>query len=160
MREPLTVDSARGITIRRVEIAEIIELRHRLLRAGMPREAAQFPGDDDQSTWHVALFHPCTPNENALVVTCASFMLNTYKSEPAWQLRGMCTDDTHQSKGFGGRLLAAAESAIRADSGIRLFWCNARVPALAFYQRHGWVMDSDEFEIPTAGPHRKLFKRV
>lgn len=160
MKEPLIVDSTSGITIRRVSIGEIIELRHRLLRAGLPREAAQFPGDDDPVTWHVGLFHLCPPNENAPVVSCASFMLNTYKNEPAWQLRGMCTDDAHQSKGFGGRLLTATENAIVKDSGVRLFWCNARVPALAFYQRHGWLIDSDEFEIPTAGPHRKLFKRL
>ena len=160
MKESLSIDKANGITICRVAIGEIIDLRHRLLRAGMPREAAQFPGDDDESTWHVGLFHPCPPDENARVVTCASFMLNTYKGESAWQLRGMCTDDAHQSKGFGGKLLAAAEKAIRSDSGVRLFWCNARVPALAFYERHGWLIDSDEFDIPTAGPHRKMSKRL
>ena len=43
---------------------------------------------------------------------------------------------------------------------VRLFWCNARVPALAFYQRQGWQIMSEQFDIPTAGPHRKMTKRL
>ena len=159
-RRILIQDRAQGIIICRVSIGEIIGLRHRLLRAGLPEEAAQFPGDTDASTWHIGLFYQSPPEENAPVVSCASFMLNSYKDEPAWQLRGMCTDGQHQSRGFGGRLLACAEGAIVADSPVRLFWCNARVPAIPFYERHGWIADSEVFDIPTAGPHRKMFKKV
>jgi GNAT superfamily N-acetyltransferase len=159
MKEPLIVDAANRFAICRVSIDLIVDLRHRMLRAGLPKESANFPGDDDTSTWHVGLFHPAIDGSDAPVVTCASFMLNTYKEQPAWQLRGMCTDSSHQSKGFGSRLLACAEVAIVENSKLRLFWCNARVPAIPFYQRHGWIVDSDVFDIPTAGPHRKLFKR-
>ena len=35
-------------------------------------------------------------------------------------------------------------------------WCNARTPAVGFYQRHGWVVASEEFEVKTAGPHFKM----
>lgn len=87
-------------------------------------------------------------------------MLDPYNGELAWRLRGMCTDTSYQSRGFGGKLLACAERAITKDSNLRLFWCNARVPALEFYQRHGWKVDSEEFDIPTAGPHRRMVKRV
>ena len=87
-------------------------------------------------------------------------MLNSYKEEPAWQLRGMCTDNLYQGRGFGGQLLVCAEAAILKNSDTRLFWCNARVPAIPFYQKHGWQVDSDVFDIPTAGPHRKMVKRT
>lgn len=157
--EILIQESAKGITIRRVSIDLIIGLRHRILRAGLPVEAAQFPGDNEVSTWHIGLFYSAPPDENVQVVSCASFMLNSYKEEPAWQLRGMATDGPHQGKGFGGRLLACAEAAILKQSNVRRFWCNARVPAIPFYERHGWVVDSDVFDIPTAGPHRKMFKK-
>ncbi len=160
MKEPLIVDNANRFAICRVSIDVIVDLRHRMLRAGLPKETANFPGDDDASSWHVGLFYPCADGANTPVVTCASFMLNTYKEQSAWQLRGMCTDAGHQSKGFGGKLLACAESAILKSSPVRLFWCNARVPAIPFYQREGWIVDSEVFDIPTAGPHRKLFKRA
>jgi GNAT superfamily N-acetyltransferase len=160
MKKNLLIDTAEGIAISRVSIDVVIGLRHRLLRAGLPFEAAQFPGDADAATWHVGLFHSRPFNENAPLVSCASFMRNAYKGESAWQLRGMCTDDQHQGRGFGGKLLDCAEAAIVKESDVRLFWCNARVPAIPFYERHGWTVDSEEFEIPTAGPHRRLWKRV
>jgi GNAT superfamily N-acetyltransferase len=158
MKQLLKSDAAAGIAICRVSIDIIIDLRYRMLRAGLPREAAQFPGDDAPSAWHVGVF--ATAEDNVPPLSCASFMLNSYKEESAWQLRGMCTDGAYQSKGFGGKLLACAESEITKQSNLRLFWCNARVPALQFYERHGWKVDSEEFDIPTAGPHRKMVKRL
>lgn len=158
MKVILAHDSAGSVTICRVSIDVIVDLRHRMLRAGLPKEAAQFPGDEEPSTWHVGTF--ASLEENAPPLSCASFMLNSYKGEPAWQLRGMCTDTGYQSRGLGGKLLACAEAAIIAQSGVRLFWCNARVPAIRFYERHEWRVDSDEFDIPTAGPHRKMVKRM
>jgi predicted GNAT family N-acyltransferase len=159
MKEILDQDGDTGITICRVSIDAIIGLRHRLLRAGLPAEAAQFPGDNEVSTWHIGLFYPGSP-ENAPLVSCASFMLNSYKEAPAWQLRGMCTDTEYQGRGFGGKLIECAEAAIVEGSSVRRFWCNARVPAIPFYERHGWMVDSEEFDIPTAGPHRKMVKKV
>jgi len=154
----LSQDNARNLAICRVSIEHIIDLRYRILRAGLPRESAQFPGDDAASTWHVAIYN--SPAENASPASCASFMLNSYKDEPAWQLRGMATDEPYQGKGFGGELLRCAEVFIAAGSTVRLFWCNGRVPAIPFYQRQGWKVDSEEFDIPTAGPHRKMIKRM
>lgn len=158
MKEPLLLDTANRLAICRVSIDWIVDLRHRMLRAGLSKEAANFPGDDEASTWHVGLFFPTKNGSDAPVVTCASFMLNSYKDQPAWQLRGMCTDGAHQSKGFGGQLLTCAETAILENSTVQLFWCNARVPAIAFYERHGWKVDSEIFDIPTAGPHRRMMK--
>jgi GNAT superfamily N-acetyltransferase len=158
MKEILVRDDTRNITICRVSVDMILDLRHRLLRAGLPKDSAQFPGDEIASTWHLAVFN--WRAEDAPPVSCASFMLNTYKDETAWQLRGMASDHAHQSKGFGGELLRCGEVLIAADSNVRLFWCNARVPAIRFYENHGWKVDSEEFDIPTAGPHRRMVKRL
>jgi GNAT superfamily N-acetyltransferase len=88
-------------------------------------------------------------------------MLNAWEGEPAWQLRGMATDASLQSLGVGKAVLDyLTELALARPRRVRLFWCNARVPALRFYTRQGWQVMSDQFEIPTAGPHRKLMKRL
>jgi GNAT superfamily N-acetyltransferase len=158
MKEILAQDNARNIIICRVSVDVILDLRHRILRAGLPKESAQFPGDDSPSTWHFALFNSLS--KDAPPATCASFMLNSYKDETAWQLRGMATDQPHQGKGFGGELIRCAEVLVSADSNVHPFWCNARVPAIPFYEKHGWRVDSEEFDIPTAGPHRKMVKRI
>lgn len=155
MKPQTLVIGSRTLAIRRASAAEIIPLRHRILRAGLPLEAAHFPGDNDATTIHAGAF------EAAAAIGCASMMLSAWEGEPAWQLRGMATEEGWQGKGIGqavlGHLMALAVGA--SEPPVRLFWCNARVPALRFYARLGWEVMSEEFEIPTAGPHRKLMKR-
>ena len=140
----------------RVEVGRIIHLRHRILRTGLPLDTASFPGDDAESTWHFAVF--LSGKENGEPIGCASFMLNSLDEKPAWQLRGMATEPEFQKRGIGQALLAHAEGTILKASDVHLFWCNARVPAVGFYEKQGWVCVSEAFEIPTAGPHRRMRK--
>jgi hypothetical protein len=32
-------------------------------------------------------------------------------------------------------------------------WCNARTPARGFYERAGFAVEGEEFELPEIGPH-------
>ena len=41
-----------------------------------------------------------------------------------------------------------------------MLWANCRTPAAVFYSKAGWIKVSDEFEIPTAGPHFKMVRRL
>ena len=75
------------------------------------------------------------------------------------ELYSIHVDPSAWGQGAGRALLAALEERARA-SGPRLMWCNARVPAAPFYERLGWSIVSERFEIPTAGPHVKMNKRV
>lgn len=141
------------LEIRRAKPAEVIDLRHAVLRAGLPHETASFEGDDDPDTRHyVALLE-------GRIVGCLTLLLNYWEGELAWQLRGMAVEPGLQRAGIGAKMLTVAESEAR-DSPTRLLWCNARVPASNFYQKHGWQIVSDVFDIPTAGPHVKMLKRL
>jgi GNAT superfamily N-acetyltransferase len=152
---PLSLQARlKTIVIRQAQAQEIIPLRHRILRAGLPLEEAHFTGDTEASTRHVAAF------DDSLAICCATFVLNLWEGEPAWQLRGMATDDAWQGHGLGQNVLQYAIDLVLESSTVRLFWCNARTPALDFYRRQGWEVRSEQFEIPTAGPHRKLIRRV
>jgi GNAT superfamily N-acetyltransferase len=142
------------LSMRRATMSEIVDLRHVVLRTGLPREMAIFPGDDATTSWHFGVF--CAEKN----VGCATFHLNSWQAEPAWQLRGMATDPALQGKGTGSALLKFAEQTLLENSPLRLFWCNARKPAVNFYRKHGWQTVGEEFVIETAGPHFKMFKRV
>jgi GNAT superfamily N-acetyltransferase len=149
------------IEIRRVEVEQILDLRHRILRAGLPPESARFDGDEAETTLHWAAFAlDAAYRAGSQPVGCLSLMLNSFEAEPAWQLRGMAVDDPHQRCGLGRELLARAEEAAAAQGHAGLLWCHARVPAVDFYQKQGWTIVSDVFEIPTAGPHVKMSKRL
>lgn len=135
---------------------EVIDLRHAVLRAGLPRETAIFPGDEEATALHFV----ARQSANGHVVGCVTLHLNDWKGEPAYQLRGMAVDPQFQRRGVGRLLLHAVDAATRAPgSPTALLWCNARTPAIPFYAGHGWQAVSDVFDIPSAGPHVKMIKR-
>ena len=158
----LSIDGT-PVEIRRAALDEIIDLRHSVLREGLPREAAVFEGDEDPTSRHYAAL----AGDEA--VCCATLHLNAWQGEPAWQLRGMATAPRFQRKGVGRELMDLIEADLRCDAcrpGADaatvplLLWCNARVPALGFYQSQGWKVVSDRFQVPTAGPHHRMLKRL
>jgi len=146
------------VQIRLATLEEITHLRHQVLRQGLPLEAAIFEGDLDPASRHYGAFISNSPAPRA--AGCATLHLNQWLDESAWQLRGMATAPDFRGRGLGRDILGFIEADIQAIQPIRLLWCNARVPAIRFYQRLGWQLVSDEFEIPTAGPHVRMVKRL
>jgi len=139
--------------IRLATFEEIVNLRWRILRAGLPKESAHFPGDYDPTTLHIAAIDDEAGDQ---VIACATFMQNQYNNIAASQLRGMAVDDGYRSQGIGEQILIFADEQILQHGYALQFWCNARKPAVRFYQRLGWKTDGEEFDIPTAGPHFKM----
>jgi GNAT superfamily N-acetyltransferase len=149
------------IEVRPVGVERTLDLRLRILRAGLPPESARFDGDEAATTLHWAAFeHDADSQSGERVVGCLSLMLNVWEGESAWQLRGMAVDESWQGRGLGRELLTKAEEAAASKGIAAWLWCNARVPAAGFYQKHGWNRVSAVFEIPTAGPHVKMCKRL
>ena len=139
--------------MQQVAIDRIIALRHAELRTGLPLQTARFEGDEEPTTFHFGAFLADGQN-----IGCASMMLTTYLGSPAYQLRGMATRKDWTGRGVGRALLAMAERTVREKTPIRQFWCNARTPAVGFYQKQGWTVVSDLFDIPSAGPHYRMAK--
>ena len=143
------------LELRRARVEELVDLRREVLRHGLPREATMFDGDDAPTTRHYGAF------DGGTAVGCATLMLTRWEGEPAWQVRGMATDDRFRSRGLGAALLGMAEAELIEEcSAVRLLWCNARVPAVRFYEKLGWAVRCEPFDIPTAGPHVKMTKRL
>jgi [ribosomal protein S5]-alanine N-acetyltransferase len=126
------------------ELARIRSLRYEILRKplGLPTSGAIFPGDEEQSTLHIL-----ASNKSDLV-GCASLMIS---DSSAIQLRGMAVANDWQRKGVGQLIVSTAKSIALEKS--KTLWCNARFPAIGFYERLGWKQSGDFFEIPVIGPH-------
>lgn len=133
--------------IRRVDINEIIDLRHAVLRFGRPRDTACFDGDDDPETWHIAAF------DNDHVIGCVTLLPSTHDDQPAWQLRGMAVSPDARGQGIGGMLLKHIDTHLPPPT---IIWCNARLPAVAFYEKNHWIVFGDPFDVPEVGPHRRM----
>lgn len=127
-------------------------LRQTLLRPGAPAEQSVYPGDDDAPTVHfgahvtggglvgvASLYREARPGAD-------------HPEAPAWRLRGMAVASERQRAGVGAALLAACVAHVEGAGGTEL-WCNARVPAVGFYERAGFETVSPVFDIAGVGPH-------
>jgi GNAT superfamily N-acetyltransferase len=64
----------------------------------------------------------------------------------------MATEPQARGRGAGSAVLQALLDHAQAHN-AQLVCCNARVPALALYERAGFVAASDPFEVAQIGPH-------
>ncbi len=72
-----------------------------------------------------------------------------------WRLRGMATDPGHRGRGLGASVLARLLAEV-ADRGGDVVWCNARVPAVALYERAGFAVLGEPWQEPVIGPHVRM----
>jgi GNAT superfamily N-acetyltransferase len=136
--------------MKRCDIDEIIGLRHRILRPGLGVDTARFPEDNLKSTLHYGFFH------QGNICVCLTLLFSSIDGQNAWQLRGMATDSEVQGMGFGSQLIQFAAKDALAEGYSNIFWCNARLAAVPFYQKNGWEIISPIFKVPIFGPHHKM----
>ena len=139
-----------------ITAAETWPLRLAVLRPGRPIEAAQFPGDDAETTRHFGAFR------DGSLLGIASLYLAEMPEQPglrAFQLRGMATALEARGLGLGCALVHACLAFTR-EQGAQMVWCNARTSAAGFYSKLGFETVGGEFEIPDVGPHFRMKLRL
>lgn len=135
--------------------SEILEIRLAVLRKGMRLEDCHFEGDTDSSTCHLIA------KDRLAAVGCCSLVKKDWPEyeDSSFQLRGMAVLESHQGKGIGAELLKAAEAVVK-NRKAAIIWFNARIGAVNFYQKFGYEIVSEEFEISGVGPHVKMLKKM
>ena len=115
-------------------------------------------GDEDPATFHLA-----ARTEDGAVVGVVRYSPAPCPWRPLarapWQLRGMATDPTVRGTGAGRALVAEGLARVAALGGD-LVWCDARVPAVGFYERMGFAVVTEQFDKPEGGPHRGMLVRL
>src|SRR5689334_11136003 len=142
------------VVIRAASTDELIDLRHSVLRKGLPREFAHFPGDSEPTTRHVVA------EIEGTIGGCGTVLRRPWNEQSAYQLRGMAVVEEMQGRGIGNKLLAQIEQFVNDGEFTHQLWCNARTPAAPFYHKHGWQVASEEFHIEHAGPHVKMTRTI
>lgn len=148
------------ITARRIDAAATTPLRSAVLRPGYPTSDCVFEGDDAALTVHAgavldeaivsiaSMYHEPRPADAPGGAPRAA----DHDAGTAWRLRGMATEPGLRGAGAGRAALDACLDHARANGGT-LAWCNARTEAVGFYERLGWQVLGEEFDLPTVGPH-------
>ena len=144
------------IHIKKISSTEAYDIRHPVLRPGLPVESCRFEGDDLTSTIHLGAY------DSKVLVGVLTLMPNPNYSVmeyPNMQLRGMGVSAHHQHKGIGRNLVFEAER-ITKHLHISLMWMNARILAVPFYEKMGYKKQGNIFHIPTAGDHFLMSKKL
>ncbi len=125
----------------------LYDLRWRVLRdpLGLARGTERIAADFDPDAVHLGAF-----DAESRLVGCATLI----PAEGGIQLRAMAVDPAWQGTGVGAAVLtSAAEVAQEREQSL---WCEARAHAVGFYERSGWAVESDLFEVPRIGPHYRM----
>lgn len=131
-----------ALTVEEVTAVDVADLRSRVLRDGDPHVG--FEDDDEPTTLHLGAV------DDGRVVGVATLALR----EPGvYQLRGMAVEPSLQGTGVGRAVLDEAERRLRA-LGARQVWANGRDTALGFYERAGWRVEGDGYEVIGLPHHR------
>jgi ribosomal protein S18 acetylase RimI-like enzyme len=140
------------LSIHPITTSQALPLRHSLLRPGRPIATAHFPGDDDTTSRHFGAFR------NGQLVGIASLYLTAMPGQPnlrAFQIRGMAVAPEARGTGLG-RELTRACIAFAKENHAELLWCNARTTASGFYQKLGFEIIGNQFDIPDVGLHFRM----
>ena len=140
------------IKIRRATASEIRSLRHRVLRDGLPLEAADFDGDDLPASFTPPRSYP-TMRSSVTPRSCLPIM----KELPPGDCVEWRSTPRSASSASAGGCLRPVKVHAKTHGPLQL-WCNARTPAVGFYSALGWTRHGSEFDIPTAGPHYRMSK--
>lgn len=122
-----------------------LDLRYDVLREGLPRGTEHYPGiDEDPTTRFLCAY------ENGELIGCSTLQVDS-RDGCKYRIRGMAVSPGFRNRGIGSRIVRGLqEYATQNGSGI---WCNARIKAVTMYERCGFKIVSDIFEIEGIGLH-------
>ncbi|MFQ3344413.1 MAG: GNAT family N-acetyltransferase [Candidatus Poseidoniales archaeon] len=124
---------------------EHLDLRYKVLRVGLPKGSEYYPGvDDDEQTRYLCVYI------DKKIVGCVTLQLDI-KNGCEYRIRGMAVESEFRNMGIGSDIVKNLQNEVsKENAGI---WCNARIKAVPMYERCGFKIVSDIFEIEGIGFH-------
>ena len=142
--------------IRQIAAVQTYHLRHKLLRPHQPMDRCRFAGDDELNTAHFGVYQA---DQLVGILSVYPAQNGSITMPDSWQLRAMATEVHVRGQGYGAKLMAKAEFYVTAKGG-QCIWANARLHAVGFYEKLGYVRVGQTFHIPHVGPHILVCKKL
>jgi len=142
--------------IKEIDATDTYQLRHEILRPQQSIEQCKYPGDLDSSTIHYGVFY------SKRIVGILSIYKQKhpeFHTSKCRQLRAMAIKEHMRGKGYAASLLAEAESD-SLKKGATYIWLNARLKAVGFYEKYGYLRLGEKFDIAGIGPHYLMHKKI
>jgi len=137
-------------SIHSAKSSEVILLRHEVLRPHQTPNECHYDMDDLHETKH---WKACNPADEIIgIITLFPENLKNEKNTLGYRIRGMAISPKAQGLGVGSALLEKAIADKDLDS-KGYVWCNARSTAIGFYQKNGFEIVGEPFDVPGLGEH-------
>ena len=112
--------------------------------------------DEVEGTFHVGAF------KNGEVVSIGTFLIqknDKFDYEQQYRLRAMATSSKVRGEGFGQKVIDFAVNELK-NRNEKILWCDARKIALGFYEKMGFTIIGDYYEVPKIGPHKLMYYNI
>lgn len=142
--------------IKVVAAKDIRPLRNLVLRPNLPIETTYYDLDNDIETFHLASIMDNT------IISIGTFYAENdieLQTKNGYRLRGMATHPKFRRKSAATKLMKESFVLLK-EKKCDVLWCNARLVAVEFYKSLGFKITGKIFDIPSIGPHYKMYKSV
>lgn len=112
--------------------------------------------DDLTTTFHVGAY------KNGEIVAIGTFLQQKnekFEATNQYRLKAMASSPKVRGENFGKLLIEFAIEELK-NRKADLLWCDARKVALGFYEKMGFKIKGDFYEIPIIGKHKLMYKRI
>jgi len=142
--------------VKKVAAKDIRPLRNLVLRPNLPIETTYYDLDDDIDTFHLASIM-----DNTIISIGTFYPENDIElqTKNGYRLRGMATHPKFRRKSAATKLMKESFVLLK-EKKCDVLWCNARLVAVEFYKSLGFKITGKIFDIPSIGPHYKMYKSV
>ena len=142
--------------IKVVAAKDIRPLRNLVLRPNLPIETTYYDLDHDIETFHLASIM-----DNTIISIGTFYPENDIElqTKNGYRLRGMATHPKFRRKSAATKLMKESFVLLK-EKKCDVLWCNARLVAVEFYKSLGFKITGKIFDIPSIGPHYKMYKSV
>jgi len=153
------VDASQQVNVRMISILQIRKLRALILRPDQTPEMTAFLGDYAPETLHLGAFKEKRLVGILTIMHQAPKEFNGDHPDKLWLLRGMATLPEVRGQGYGAALVRSGSAYVAMERGLYL-WCEARESALGFYEKLGFAIRGERFELPYTGSHFRMWHEI
>ena len=137
-----------AIEIKEISVEEARPIRQQVLRPHQAVSELIYPGDDANNSFHLGAMR----SDEVLAILSMYCSPKPEDTADAWRIRGMASVPEIRGTGFGRKLVEVARD--KSWNSMRApIWCNARESAFGFYEKLGFVIEGEIFDIEGIGPH-------
>ena len=143
-----------NITVKRIKAEECRPLRHKVLWPHIELiEECNIDIDNRGDAIHIGAFL-----EDELISICSLFEMRTKKLDfkKQYRLRAMATNPNFRGVNAGKAVVEKAIELTR-EKNYQVLWCDARKVALGFYEKCGFGVTGDFYEVRNIGPHKLMY---